>query len=226
MPGLEKLRVPMPLGGTSNHFRTSALKAAIAWDPFNVTEDADLGLRLAQMGMRVAMLDSTTFEEAPTTLPAWLKQRSRWLKGYMQTWLVHMRDPAALCRRTGWRGLFSLQLFLGGSVVSALVNPLLWVMFAGSCLFAGQDGATFARYTLTSISAIGLLGGNAVLTWMAIAAPKRTGWDHLAPYGFTVSLYWMLISIAAWRGLLQLFTRPFHWEKTAHGLSRFEQIRP
>ena len=226
MPGLEKLRLPMPLGGTSNHFRTSALRDAMAWDPFNVTEDADLGIRLAQMGMRVAMLDSTTFEEAPTTLPAWLKQRSRWLKGYIQTWLVHMRDPAALRRRTGWRGLMSLQLFLGGSVLSALVNPLLWATFVGSCVFAARDETTFAWHTPTSISAMGLLAGNAVLTWLAIAAPKRRGWIHLAPYGFTVSFYWLLISVAAWRGLLQLFTRPFHWEKTEHGLSRCDQTQP
>ena len=225
MPGLEKLRVPMPLGGTSNHFRTSALKTVGAWDPFNVTEDADLGIRLAQMGMRVAMLNSTTFEESPTTLGAWLKQRSRWLKGYMQTWLVHMRDPAALRRRTGWRRLVSLQLFLGGSVISALVNPLLWLMFVSSGHFGVPAQSPLAELSLTSISAIGLVGGNAMLTWLAIIAPQRRGWNSLAPYGLTVTLYWGLISLAAWRALWQLITRPFHWEKTAHGLSRLGQNR-
>jgi len=217
LPGLERLRVPMPLGGTSNHFRSSALREVGAWDPFNVTEDADIGIRLAQLGLRVAMLNSTTFEEAPTSLSAWLKQRSRWLKGYMQTWLVHMRAPVALRRRTGWRGLLSLQLFLGGSVVSALLNPLLWLIFILSIL-RGSSSDPFA----TTVSAAGLLTGNAVLTWLAVSAPRRRGWQGLAPYGFTVVFYWALISLAAWRALWQLFRRPFYWEKTAHGLTRFE----
>jgi cellulose synthase/poly-beta-1,6-N-acetylglucosamine synthase-like glycosyltransferase len=217
LPGLERLHVPMPLGGTSNHFRTSALRTLGAWDPFNVTEDADVGIRLAQMGMRVAMLDSTTFEEAPTSLGAWLTQRSRWLKGYMQTWLVHMRNPVRLCQRTGWRGLISLQLFLGGAVSSALLNPLLWLILVHSCLFRSP-----ADYSVMNVSAAALLLGNAALTWLAVIAPRRRGWKSLAPYGFTVTFYWSLVSIAAWRALWQLITRPFYWEKTAHGVTKFE----
>lgn len=217
LPGLERLRVPMPLGGTSNHFRSSALREVGAWDPFNVTEDADIGIRLAQLGLRVVMLDSTTFEEAPTSLGAWLKQRSRWLKGYMQTWLVHMRAPAALRRRTGWRGLLTLQLFLGGSVSSALLNPLLWLIFILSILRGSSPD-----HFVTTVSAAGLFTGNAILTWLAVIAPRRRGWQGLAPYGFAVTFYWALISLAAWRALWQLFRRPFYWEKTAHGLTRFE----
>jgi cellulose synthase/poly-beta-1,6-N-acetylglucosamine synthase-like glycosyltransferase len=226
LPALETLRVPMPLGGTSNHFRTSALRAMGAWDPYNVTEDADLGIRLAQSGMRVAMLDSTTFEEAPTILTAWLKQRSRWLKGYMQTWLVHMRDLAALRRRTGWLGFFSVQFFLGGSVIAALVNPLLWLMFLCTARFGFSTDASTSGQAVMSISSLGLLSGNVLLTWLAIIAPKRREWSGIAPYAFAVTFYWALISLAAWRGLWQLVTCPFYWEKTAHGLSRYEQPTP
>jgi cellulose synthase/poly-beta-1,6-N-acetylglucosamine synthase-like glycosyltransferase len=220
LPALETLSVPMPLGGTSNHFRTSALKAVGAWDPYNVTEDADLGIRLARSGMRVAMLDSTTFEEAPTTLAAWLKQRSRWLKGYMQTWLVHMRDPLTLRRRTGWPGLLSLQFFLGGTVLAALVNPLLWLMFLWTARFQSFTGS---GPVIMTISSFGLLSG---MTWLAIIAPKRRDWSGITPYAFAVTFYWILISLAAWRGLWQLATCPFYWEKTAHGLSRLEQPAP
>jgi cellulose synthase/poly-beta-1,6-N-acetylglucosamine synthase-like glycosyltransferase len=219
LPGLERIRLPIPLGGTSNHFRTSALQSAGAWDPFNVTEDADLGIRLARMGMRVAMLDSTTFEEAPTTFNIWLRQRSRWLKGYMQTWLVHMRDPGALRRDIGWRGFFSLQFFLGGSVISALVNPLLWLVF----LVSGGFVVPAADDVSTLICLLSLLGGNVILTWLAVIAPRRRGWSEIAPYGFTASFYWALISIAAWRAFWQLVTQPFYWEKTEHGLSRLDQ---
>jgi cellulose synthase/poly-beta-1,6-N-acetylglucosamine synthase-like glycosyltransferase len=171
------------------------------------------------MGMRVAMLDSTTFEEAPTTFNIWLRQRSRWLKGYMQTWLVHMRDPGALRRDIGWRGFFSLQFFLGGSVISALVNPLLWLVF----LVSGGFVVPAADDVSTMICLLSLLGGNVILTWLAVIAPRRRGWSEIAPYGFTASFYWALISIAAWRAFWQLVTQPFYWEKTEHGLSRLDQ---
>jgi len=215
--------MPMPLGGTSNHFRTSALRAVGAWDPYNVTEDADLGFRLAQSRMRVAMLDSTTFEEAPTTLVAWLKQRSRWLKGYMQTWLVHMRDPVRLQRRMGWLGFLSLQFFLGGTVLAALANPLLWLMFLWTVRF---QSFTSSSPVIMTISSFGLLSGNALLTWLAVVAPKRREWRGITPYAFAVTFYWALASLAAWRGLWQLVTRPSYWEKTVHGLSRFDQSTP
>ncbi len=105
LPGLDRFGVPMPLGGTSNHFRTQVLRDIGGWDAFNVTEDADIGIRLAQLGYCVSMIPSTTYEEAPASLGPWLRQRSRWLKGHMQTWLVHMRDPVGLWRRGpgSWR---------------------------------------------------------------------------------------------------------------------------
>ena len=213
LPGLDRIGVPMPLGGTSNHFRTNVLRELGGWDPFNVTEDADLGIRIAQLGLRVAMLDSTTFEEAPARIDVWLKQRSRWLKGYMQTWLVHTRRPFALVRRAGWSGFFAFHLFIGGAIATALSNPFLLVMFVASVIWPGEREASV-------IALSGLAGGNLVLTLLAMLSPLQRGPRHLAPYGLTVALYWMMISAAAWRGLYQLIVRPFHWEKTEHGLSR------
>ena len=215
LPGLDRIGVPMPLGGTSNHFRTAVLHDIGGWDAFNVTEDADIGIRLAQMGYRVSMLDSTTFEEAPVRVGAWLKQRSRWLKGYMQTWLVHMRDPVALMRHTGLRGFLAFQLFIGGGVVFALANPPLWFAFVAALVLHWSSGATGPG---ALIPGAGLLANNVLLTYLAVLAPRRRGWDELAPYGLTVIAYWGLASAAGYRGLWQLVTRPFFWEKTQHGV--------
>jgi cellulose synthase/poly-beta-1,6-N-acetylglucosamine synthase-like glycosyltransferase len=217
LPGLDRIGMPMPLGGTSNHFRTAVLRDIGGWDAFNVTEDADIGIRLAQLGYRVAMLDSTTFEEAPITLGAWLKQRSRWLKGYMQTWLVHMRDPAGLARRTGIGGFMAFQLFIGGGVVFALVNPLLWLAMIACWVFGLP---LWDDMPAMSIPASGLVLNNLLLTWLAVIGPRRRGWDELSPYGLTVIVYWAMVSVAGYRGLWQLITRPFFWEKTAHGVDR------
>jgi cellulose synthase/poly-beta-1,6-N-acetylglucosamine synthase-like glycosyltransferase len=129
LPSLERLGAPVPLGGTSNHFRRDALLATGGWDPFNVTEDADLGIRLAREGYHVGTLASTTYEEAPSCLAAWLSQRSRWMKGYLQTYLVHNRDRGRLKRETGRTGLLVLDVFLFGSVAAGLANPLLWTLF-------------------------------------------------------------------------------------------------
>jgi len=215
LPALDRLGVPMPLGGTSNHFRTSVLRDLGGWDPFNVTEDADLGIRIAQLGMRVSMLDSTTFEEAPTLAGVWFRQRSRWMKGYMQTWLVHTRRPLALARRAGLGGFAAFHLFIGGSVAASLASPLLWLVFVLSLGF-GQNGGT-------EMSLAALAGGNLLLTVLAMASPIRRGWQDLSPYGLGVTFYWAMISFAAWRGFAQLVRRPFYWEKTAHGLSRQAQ---
>jgi cellulose synthase/poly-beta-1,6-N-acetylglucosamine synthase-like glycosyltransferase len=216
LPGLDRIGMPMPLGGTSNHFRTAVLRDIGAWDAYNVTEDADIGIRLAQMGYRVAMLDSTTFEEAPLGLHAWLKQRSRWLKGYMQTWLVHMRDPAGLWRRTGFGGFLALQLFIGGGIVFALANPLLWGAMAACALLHVKLWDSISAAWIPGYS---LLLNNLLLTALAVIGPRRRGWDELSPYGLTVIAYWALISAAGYRGLWQLITRPFYWEKTTHGES-------
>jgi cellulose synthase/poly-beta-1,6-N-acetylglucosamine synthase-like glycosyltransferase len=219
LQGLDRLGLPMPLGGTSNHFRTAVLRAVHAWDPFNVTEDADLGIRLGALGFRVAMLDSTTHEEAPIAVGAWIRQRSRWLKGYMQTWLVHCRRGPALVAQVGIGGFLAFHLFIGGAAASALINPLLWGLFLASMivpipLFAGDAGDAFS-----TISAFGIIGTNGLLTALAVAGSRRQNSRRRDPYALTVTAYWLLISIAAYRGLWHLIVRPFHWDKTEHGLS-------
>lgn len=218
LPGLDRLGIPMPLGGTSNHFRISALRAIHGWDPFNVTEDADLGIRLTRLGLRVRTLESTTYEEATNQTIHWLRQRTRWLKGYMQTWLVHMRNPVRLWRNAGPGGFFGFQLFVGGTVLSALLNPLLWVIFVLS-FFVDLPLPAFSG-AAQSISGFGLLMGNALFAYLAMLGPYRRAWLDLSPYALLVPLYWLLISVAAYRALWQLVLNPWHWEKTPHGLSR------
>jgi cellulose synthase/poly-beta-1,6-N-acetylglucosamine synthase-like glycosyltransferase len=214
LEGLARIRVPIPLGGTSNHFRAQVLKEIGAWDPFNVTEDADLGIRLAQHGRRVAMLDSTTHEETPAHFAVWLRQRSRWLKGYMQTWLVHGRNTRRLYARAGMRGVAAFHLFIGGAVLSALVNPLLWIVCILALLCPGWIDPAVAK-----ASAAGAFGANAVLSLVTAAVALRSGERRLGLSGITVTFYWLLISLAAWRALIHLVVKPFHWEKTAHGSS-------
>ena len=123
LPALERLRLPVPLGGTSNHFPRAALVEAGAWDPYNVTEDADLGIRLARHGYRTAVLASTTWEEAPPRFGIWLRQRTRWLKGWMQTYLVHTRELSRLHRDLGCAASVGFHALMGGLIVSALVHP-------------------------------------------------------------------------------------------------------
>ncbi len=216
LPGLARLRAPIPLGGTSNHFRTADLVSAGAWDPFNVTEDADLGFRLARLGHRVAMLDSTTFDDAPVRWDAWLRQRSRWMKGYMQTVLVHTRDPLKLVRGIGLRDSLLIQAFLGGAVWSALVNPLLWVVFvAGLIVGARPSGSLDA---VAWVSGMTLMAVNVVLALLSFAGVRGKGRlsDLIAAASYP--LYWLFISVAAYRALWQLLRDPFRWEKTPHGV--------
>jgi cellulose synthase/poly-beta-1,6-N-acetylglucosamine synthase-like glycosyltransferase len=220
LPGLEKLKVPIPLGGTSNHFRMDVLRELNAWDPFNVTEDADLGIRLTQKGYRVGVIDSTTFEEANVSIPNWVRQRSRWIKGYMQTFLVHSRRPIHLWRTIGPLGVFGFIFFIGGTFLSGLLNPVFWLIF-GVWVFMGTDVISpYFPPQILYLSLINLLAGNGLLIYLTMIAPFRRRWTDLAPWGISVVGYWVLMTIASYKALSQLIFNPFYWEKTQHGLSK------
>jgi len=217
LPGLHARHRPIPLGGSSNHLRTAFLRELAAWDPFNVTEDADLGTRLHRAGLRTAMLDSTTLEEANPDLRNWVRQRSRWSKGYVQTWLVHMRHPVRLARQLGLPGFLSFQLVVGGIFVP-LLNPVFWLLTTAFFIVAPTAVHDVFPRALFAAAGFSLLVGNIVFVLLAIAGALHRRAFGLVRYALVMPLYWGLMSLAAWRGLLQLVHRPFLWEKTTHGL--------
>ena len=224
LPTIERLGMPIPLGGTSTHFRIEPLREVGAWDPYNVTEDADLGIRLAQRGYRCAILDSTTYEEANCELGNWLRQRSRWLKGYAQTWMVHMRDPAGLWRSLGPTGFLGFQLMIGGSLISALAHPLVWIAAAVGLML---NGSALALMTAPGVPMLLVLfnmtlltGGYLVSVAAGIVAVRQRANRDLIPYVFSIIFYWPLLSAGAYLAMWQLATKPHYWEKTRHAISR------
>lgn len=217
LPAMGAAESPIPLGGTSNHFITSKLRELGAWDPFNVTEDADLGIRLHREGYRTAMIDSTTLEEANSNVPNWIRQRSRWNKGYIQTWLVHMRNPVALLSQTGVRGFVSFNLTMGSAFL-LLINPIFWGLTTLYILTqAGFIEQLFPGIIFYAASAM-LFVGNFVFVYLNVAGSLQRGEFGLTRTALLSPLYWGLMSWAAWKGFIQLFTNPFYWEKTEHGL--------
>jgi cellulose synthase/poly-beta-1,6-N-acetylglucosamine synthase-like glycosyltransferase len=230
LPMLERLDLPMPLGGTSNHFPRRLLEGLGAWDPYNVTEDADLGLRLCRSGWRVAVLASTTWEEAPVGYVNWRNQRTRWLKGWMQTMLVHTRRPVRLVSELGEARFLGLLAFLGGLVLSAIVHPWLYLVIAYEFWRGGlfEMPTTMIGQSLWGLAAFNLLVGYAVAMLLAVLAALRRGRWLLTAYVVLLPLYWLAISYAAYRALWQLVRNPFLWEKTRHsGRGRRDrQTRP
>lgn len=218
LPALQSLGLPLPLGGTSNHFRAADLLAVGAWDPFNVTEDADLGIRLAREGYAVHVLPSTTWEEAPVHARAWRLQRKRWLKGWMQTYLVHTREPARLWRELGaWR-FCGLQMLMGGLILSALVHPVFYAMAAVSAwqgtLFVPPAGGVGAA--IWYLGLFNLATGYLIAIALGAAAVYRRLGPELVRDTALMPVYWLMISAAAYLALHELITAPFYWEKTAH----------
>lgn len=223
-PGLLKAGLPIMLGGTSNHFRTQALRAVGGWDAWNVTEDADLGLRLVRAGYRMGDLPSNTREEAPVSVKAWLRQRARWIKGYMQTAMTHSRAPLTLLREAGFGATSAFASLIIGTIVTALGFPV----FALATIAAYWEGSVFSPttplVTLTSAFAttVWLLGAVALFAPPAVGALRRRdpGLLLLLPM---LPLYYGLVSIAAWMAFYEFFTRRFAWNKTEHGLARRRQ---
>jgi cellulose synthase/poly-beta-1,6-N-acetylglucosamine synthase-like glycosyltransferase len=220
-PGLAALGAPMALGGTSNHFRTQILRRIGGWDAWNVTEDADLGLRLARFGRRVATLDSDTYEEAPAHLTNWFGQRRRWLKGWLQTLAVHLRNPRRLVRELGLVRALAAQTLLFGAVLGGLLGPPLLAYALWRCV----TGELFK--TQTTLQTIGnamtlvlmLSGFGAMLTPIVLALRVR-GLQRLYWFLPLLPLYYGLVWLAAWAALVDAVARPSHWSKTEHGLAR------
>ncbi len=220
LTGLQATSAPIPLGGTSNHFRTANLRELEGWDPFNVTEDADLGMRIAKRGQATAILDSTTMEEANSQVKNWLKQRSRWIKGYMQTYLVHMRRPREMARTSVWH-VVALQLVIGGKVASMLFNPFLWVLTIAYFALKPLVGGFIESLYIAPIYYLGLfslvIGNFLYMYYYMMGAARRGQWDLMA-YALLVPAYWVMMSLAAFYAMWELIVRPYHWNKTKHGL--------
>ncbi|MGC1480524.1 MAG: glycosyltransferase [Chthoniobacterales bacterium] len=219
LPGMEAMKIPIPLGGTSNHFKTDRLRELGAWDPYNVTEDADLGVRASTRGYTVATIDSTTFEEANCHVGNWVRQRSRWIKGYMQTFLVHTRHPFRLARRIGWRGFVGFVLFIGGTPFTFLVNPILWLILVVWAVTRSPLIDEIFPPWLLALSIANLVLGNLLAVYACVLAVFRRGRHALSPYALLNPFYWVLHAVAAYKGLWQLVVNPFYWEKTDHGLT-------
>jgi cellulose synthase/poly-beta-1,6-N-acetylglucosamine synthase-like glycosyltransferase len=220
IPGLDRLRLPIPLGGTSNHFDVAKLRVLGGWDPFNTTEDADLGIRASAEKFRVGFINSTTFEEANANLGNWIRQRSRWVKGYMQTFLVYWRHPLTLIRTIGIKQFLAFNLFVGGTPLTFLAAPPLWALFVFWLLTRSHAIEPLFPDAVLYLALANLLLGNFLGIYLNMIAIYLRKNYALMPYALLNPFYWMLHSIASYKALGQLVTKPFYWEKTQHGLSR------
>lgn len=217
LPFLAYHGLPLPLGGTSNHFRTDILRRVGGWDPYNVTEDADLGMRLHRARHGTEMLTRPTVEDAPTSSRVWINQRSRWQKGWMQTWLAHMRDPVRLWRDFGFRGFLAFHLVVTGQLLSALGHPLtllLVVSFIAHVLMSEPFSA--GEQALFAVDLGNLFGSYLAFTLMRWGAMPREERRRLGRARLFVPIYWLMMSWAAWKALRELRARPFFWAKTPH----------
>lgn len=225
LPGLAAMAAPIPLGGTSNHFRRVALQAMGAWDPYNVTEDADLGIRMFREGYTVRVLESNTFEEANSDFVNWMKQRSRWLKGYLQTFAIHFREPRELKRELGWKGLMHFTMFVGGTPILAIINPIFWFM---TILWFVAHPPFIQQIFPAPIYYLGLISwafGNFLLVYVTVMSCRIADRGELLLAALLVPLYWIMMSMAAIKAVSQLVGAPSFWEKTVHGLHH-EQPAP
>jgi cellulose synthase/poly-beta-1,6-N-acetylglucosamine synthase-like glycosyltransferase len=220
LPGISALRAVIPLGGTSNHFVTETLRDMYGWDAYNVTEDCDLGVRICRQGYGTRMLVTTTWEEACCSLPFWIRQRTRWLKGYIQTYLVHMRNPFVLLRELGVANFIHFQLLVGGIVFSFLINPIYWILaMLWFTLRVETLTALFPGWVFAA-GALCLFVGNFAFVYSGALGCYRRGYYDLVKFALLSPVYWMMMSYSGWRAFFQFFSNPFHWEKTKHGLSK------
>ena len=216
MPGISRLGLVMPLGGTTLFVKRKALEDMGGWDAHNVTEDADLGVRLHRFGYRTQMVWTVTGEEAACRPIAWVKQRSRWLKGFMITYMVHMRRPIALWRDLGWARFLGVQAFFLGSCGQFLLSPIVWTFWLILLGLEHPAGQALPQWVVLGSAALFLMAElvNMTIGWLAMARPGMRRLRWVLP---TMGLYYLLGALAAYKALYELARIPFYWDKTQHG---------
>jgi glycosyltransferase XagB len=220
LPAIAERGTPVPLGGTSMHIRRDALQFVGGWDPHNVTEDCDLGIRLYRMGYRTRILDSITYEEANSDFVNWVKQRSRWYKGFAQTWLVHMRRPLRLRRELGTSAFLGFNIVVGATTLVALLNPVFWVSTILWFLIRPDLIQTLYPGWIYFPGLICIVFGNFFAYYAGLITVRASNRPDLLGAVLLYPIYWAMMSVGAVRAFLQLIIAPFFWEKTAHGLDR------
>lgn len=213
LPGIERSRLAVPAGGTSNHFRTTALIELGGWDPYNVSESVDLGIRASAVGYRVSPMDSITVERAAASVPALIRQRSRWLKGDLQTAFVHARQPVALIRRVGIARFLGTALLVVASPAVFLAVIPFYLLIAIALAVPGDVVATVVPAWALQAGIVLFVAGTIEMIVTAIGPVKRKV-RGAATLCLLLPVYWILHSVAAYKALGQLFTRPHYWEKT------------
>ena len=209
LPGMARLGLPFPLGGTSNHFRVDVLRAVGGWDAWNVTEDADLGFRLWSHDWSLGVMARPTWESPPDGMAHWLPQRTRWLKGYLQTWGVHSRRPW----RLGWRGALALVMTVGAGLVSAAIHGLTLAWVTAAVLVSAMAGLS----PETPVLALCVLVLGAASAWLSCAiGARRAGASYDAGDMIRAPAYWAMLSLAFVHAAWRLVLEPFAWDKTPH----------
>ncbi len=224
LPGLERLGLAVPLGGTTLFFRRSVLEELGGWDAHNVTEDADLGVRLARRGYRTELIETVTREEANCDALPWIRQRSRWIKGYAMTWAVHMRHPRQLREELGLRKFIGVQLLFLGSFSQFLLAPLLWSFWGIALGLPHPLLAVLPHWMALGLFAI--FAFSELLTiGIGLAAVKGPEHRFLMKWVPSLHLYWPLASFAALKATVEILTRPYYWDKTTHGQPHRDEAR-
>lgn len=224
LPYLNRIGAPLPLGGTSNHFRRAALDDVLGWDPYNVTEDADLGIRLYRSGYRCGTLVCPTLEDAPTDFKQWLPQRTRWIKGWMQTFLVHNRSFHDLDRSIGKFNCIIFEILM----ICFILSPLLYAVSILELIYFistfSIENTISSALVCIDISIMAL--GHVFYSLLAMSCWKRVSNKSAITIVAYLPLYWLLASVAAWRAVWKLLTAPHQWEKTAHHVAYRQKRGP
>jgi cellulose synthase/poly-beta-1,6-N-acetylglucosamine synthase-like glycosyltransferase len=219
LPGLQQLGVPLPLSGHSSLYRVDVIREIGAWDPYNVTEDAELGMRLYRKGYKTDMLESYSLEEATSTASAWVGQRTRWIKGFIQTTLVHLRHPLRFKQELGgWGKFFGFLIVVPGSVLVNILNLFYWVLLAAWFLTHSPIIQSYFPGPILYISVFSFLAGNFLFTYLNLIGSYRRGRYDMVKYSLLSPIYWLMLAWATLKASVEIIYKPHHWSKTVHGV--------
>lgn len=204
LPAFLKCGMWIPLGGTSNHFKTKELLKIGGWDAYNVTEDAELGIRIAKNGYKTDIIYSYTLEESTITIKDFILQRSRWLKGFLITFLINILDFKSTLK-LDFLNILQIIFSLGMAFFGFFSIPLI-IFFS---FFITPNELLISLYSTNLICGILYL----MICYIVGLREKFTNYNKAF---YFLPLYFALHICASIVAFWDFFKSPFHWRKTRH----------
>jgi cellulose synthase/poly-beta-1,6-N-acetylglucosamine synthase-like glycosyltransferase len=182
--------------------------------PYNVTEDADLGIRMARFGYKTDVITNTfTAEESPNSLYAWFKQRTRWNKGHIKTVLVNCKTFASV-KQLGFVNFIQMFVGIGLGIFAMLMSVVSFCSGIAILMHSKMGYSIFWEdvylRVFSVLNIVFFILSPLPYLWIS----KNRSLRHFIKPALLIPIYFILQTVATFNAIYELIFKTHHWNKT------------